>query len=67
MEDHLSNVPTMPSSSPTESTGSGGSDDSRGGKSPGTCQLLLFMDFITPLINSMSLNVLLVLVICFNC
>lgn len=33
MEDHLTKIPMMPSSSPTESSGSGGTDDSRGGKS----------------------------------
>ncbi|XP_034425059.1 LOW QUALITY PROTEIN: photoreceptor-specific nuclear receptor-like [Hippoglossus hippoglossus] len=34
MEDHLSKIPMMPSSSPSESSASGGSDDSRGAKSP---------------------------------
>uniref|UniRef100_A0A3Q1J9V1 Photoreceptor-specific nuclear receptor n=1 Tax=Anabas testudineus TaxID=64144 RepID=A0A3Q1J9V1_ANATE len=34
MEDHLTKFPMMPSSSPTESSGSAGTDDSRGAKSP---------------------------------
>lgn len=32
MEDHLSKIPMMSSASPTESSGSGGTDDSRGGE-----------------------------------
>ncbi|XP_034015251.1 photoreceptor-specific nuclear receptor isoform X2 [Thalassophryne amazonica] len=35
MEDHLSKIPMIPSASPTESSGSGGTDDNRGAKSPG--------------------------------
>ncbi|XP_060924691.1 photoreceptor-specific nuclear receptor-like [Limanda limanda] len=34
MEDHLVKIPMMPSCSPSESCASGGSDDSRGAKSP---------------------------------
>ncbi|XP_013874082.1 photoreceptor-specific nuclear receptor, partial [Austrofundulus limnaeus] len=34
MEDHLSKIPLMPSSSPSGSSGSGGMEDSRGAKSP---------------------------------
>lgn len=33
MEDHLSKIPMMASSSPTESSGSSGAEDSRGGES----------------------------------
>lgn len=32
MEDHLPKIPMMASASPTESSGSSGTDDSRGGK-----------------------------------
>lgn len=32
MEDHLTKIPMVPSSSPSESSGSGGTEDSRGGK-----------------------------------
>lgn len=31
MEDHLMKIPMMPSASPAESSGSGGTEDSRGG------------------------------------
>ncbi|XP_023188550.1 photoreceptor-specific nuclear receptor-like [Xiphophorus maculatus] len=34
MEDHLTKIPMMPSASPAESSGSGGTEDSRGAKSP---------------------------------
>lgn len=37
MEDHLLKIPMMSSASPTESSGSGGTDDSRGGKSFTRC------------------------------